>query len=100
MVKNHPTVLKFSISDFGPLLFGANLGLNVDLAYLKIYPRPQTPHQRLGSKKEHFQVFAGESKPFGLYSAPCWGNEVSNLTHFFGVERIYLQGNLTYIWYI
>ena len=23
MVKNHPTVLKFSISDFGPLLFGA-----------------------------------------------------------------------------
>ena len=59
------------------------LGLNADLVYLKIYPRPQAPHQGFWSKTGHVLAVAGESKPqtkkLGLYSAPCWSNEVTNM---------------------
>jgi len=59
------------------------LGLNADLVYLKIFPRPQALHQGFWSKTGHVLAVAGESKPgtegLGLCSATCWSDEVTGM---------------------
>ena len=37
MVINHPTVLKFSIFDFGPLMYGATLALARAFSKLELF---------------------------------------------------------------